>query len=95
MSPSTRSLPLGCSDLESPKVILLAKSEIRPMHVWQVGENRVYRGIGRRENDFASSICCDVLCGDGIGPHPLTKSQCRTTLTMTIVDQKPMAHHAG
>ena len=26
------------------------------MHVWQVGENRVYRGIGRRENDFASSI---------------------------------------
>jgi hypothetical protein len=37
-------------------MILMAKSEIRPTHVWEAGENRVCRGTGLRKNDFAISI---------------------------------------
>jgi hypothetical protein len=45
-----------CRGLNSPKVILLAKSEIRAIHVWQAVENLVGQRAGRREHDFASSI---------------------------------------
>jgi hypothetical protein len=37
-------------------MILLAKSQIRMVHVWQVLENPVCQRAGPRENDFASSI---------------------------------------
>jgi hypothetical protein len=37
-------------------LILMAKSEIREIHVWQDGENCMSQGAGRRENDFAISI---------------------------------------
>jgi hypothetical protein len=37
-------------------VILLAKSQIRMIHVWQAVENLVYQRASGRENDFASSI---------------------------------------
>jgi hypothetical protein len=40
----------------SPKAILLAKSETRAIHVSQAGRNWVCQGLGRHENDFASSI---------------------------------------
>jgi hypothetical protein len=40
----------------SPKLILLAKSEIRAIHVWPAVENLVCQRAGRREHDFASSI---------------------------------------
>jgi hypothetical protein len=40
-------------------LILLAKSEIRAIHVRQAGENWVYQDPGRCENDFASSITVD------------------------------------
>jgi hypothetical protein len=43
----------------SPKLILMAKSEIDPSGVWQAGENRVCQGTGRREKDFAISIKTD------------------------------------
>jgi hypothetical protein len=28
-------------------------------------------------------------------PHTLTRPRCRTTLTLTIVDHAPVAHHVG
>jgi hypothetical protein len=40
----------------SPKVILLAKSGIRAIHVWWTVENLVFQHTGGRKNDFASSI---------------------------------------
>jgi hypothetical protein len=40
----------------SPKVILLAKSEIHAIHVWHAVENPTYQPAGHRENDFAISI---------------------------------------
>jgi hypothetical protein len=43
----------------SPKTILLAKSEIRAIYLWQPVENLVCQRAGRRENDFASSIKSD------------------------------------
>jgi hypothetical protein len=54
MKPSLETAPATAPP--SPKVILLAKSEIRTIHVWQAGENRKSQDSGRRENDFASSI---------------------------------------
>jgi hypothetical protein len=42
--------------LGSLKVILMAKSEIRAIHIWQAVENLVCQGTGHHENDFASSI---------------------------------------
>jgi hypothetical protein len=39
----------------SPKVILMAKSGIRAIHVWWTVENLVFQHTGGRENDFASS----------------------------------------
>jgi hypothetical protein len=39
-----------------PYLILLAKSEIRTIHVWQAVENQVCRRAGRGENHFATSI---------------------------------------
>jgi hypothetical protein len=40
----------------SPYTILMAKSQISVVHVWQVLENPVCQRAGPRENDFASSI---------------------------------------
>jgi len=40
----------------SPKAILLAKSEIRTIQVWQTVENLVFQHTDGRENDFAISI---------------------------------------
>jgi RNA ligase (TIGR02306 family) len=40
----------------SPKAILLAKSEIHGIHIWQAGENLVCQHAAGRENGFASSI---------------------------------------
>jgi hypothetical protein len=37
-------------------MILLAKSEIRTIDVWQAVENLMCQRAGRRENDFASSL---------------------------------------
>jgi hypothetical protein len=37
-------------------MILMAKSEIRTIHVWWTVENLVFQHTGGRENDFASSI---------------------------------------
>jgi hypothetical protein len=37
-------------------MILLAKSEIRAVHVSQAIENLVCQGTGHHENDFASRI---------------------------------------
>jgi hypothetical protein len=39
----------------SPKVILMAKSEICAIHIWHAIENLVCQRAGRRENDFAIS----------------------------------------
>jgi hypothetical protein len=40
----------------SPKMILMAKSEIHAIHVWYTVENLVCQRAGRREHDFAISI---------------------------------------
>jgi hypothetical protein len=40
----------------APFSILLAKSEIHAMHVWQAVENPVCLRAGPCDNDFASSI---------------------------------------
>jgi hypothetical protein len=40
----------------SPNMILMAKSEIRTIHVWWAVENLVFQHTGGRENDFAISI---------------------------------------
>jgi hypothetical protein len=40
----------------SPKMILMAKSEIHAIHVWYTVENSVCQRAGRRENDFVISI---------------------------------------
>ena len=47
-----------------PLLILMAKSEIRIIHVWWTVENLVFQHTGGRENDFASSIAfgeCQVI----------------------------------
>jgi hypothetical protein len=51
-----QSWPCCFREPESPKVILMAKSEIRAIHIWQAVENLVCQGTGHHENDFASSI---------------------------------------
>ena len=52
-----------------PLLILLAKSETRAIHVSQAGRNWVCQGLGRHENDFASSI---IFGEQGIGLLPAT-----------------------
>lgn len=37
-------------------MILMAKSEIRAMHIWQAVNNLVCQHTGRRDNDLAISI---------------------------------------
>jgi hypothetical protein len=59
MPPSPRSGQFCFGEPESPKVILLAKSEIRTIYVWQPVEQAVFQHPGNRENDFASSIKSD------------------------------------
>jgi hypothetical protein len=60
-------------------MILLAKSEIRAIHVWPAVENLVCQRAGRRETDFASSIKSDdeptsfTSVGSSADSHELLK----------------------
>jgi hypothetical protein len=60
MSARPHSLPIRQSSPQHPGswplLILMAKSEIPAIHVWQADENLVCQRAGRRENDFAISI---------------------------------------
>jgi hypothetical protein len=50
-------------------LILVANSEIRSGSLRQVLENRSCQ-LGRpRENEFATSICCDAVCTEAILAH--------------------------